>query len=622
MPVTRILDFDTWRPGYAGASVTVYRAGTTTPATLYANEGLAVTLGNPQTLLTRESDGIQYGKWAQPVYVNEAVELQINSTDNSAVIRPALTSLAGLDAGTATVRRTGGTQDVALSDVLARFIFAEDFGALEDGGGGSAATNVTTITTAIAAAAAQGGGEVILPPGTYNFTQLSLPKGVRLRGAGRLATVLVSTTANKLITITGDGAGLASLTIDGSSRVAGSVGVFAANKNEIVLDDVLLDSLDVGLRMNGGNRPTIRELYIDNCATGALLQGDSTDSGAELRDFEWSGGRVTNCTTFGVKVAWVDKVAENVRFLDVGFDTNTGTAIQVTGGHLLVADGCWWSGNTVDLKIEDGSPENDDNTVYSVRVFNCRIDGGEINLEDSLEDVIFDQCILDTVEITLTAPGQAVLARDCREVGSVVIGGDATKWIRWRSTEHGATVGLTTDATATKAWSLALDPGQRVYLEAKAIGVQRNAANTSGEYHVAVSAERPDSTLAYDAQTVNFTVGQIITGGTSGATALITGDTDGGVTGTLTVREIDGVFQDNELITDPLGGSATVNGTLTHQNCALLGTNTSLRADREDTAGWAAVFAANGPEIEFQVTGAVGATVQWIVTVDVLASIP
>lgn len=66
--------------------------------------------------------------------------------------------------------------------------------------------------------------------------------------------------------------------------------------------------------------------------------------------------------------------------------------------------------------------------------------------------------------------------------------------------------------------------------------------------------------LAYDGQTGNFTVGQVVTGGTSGATATIDADADSGTTGILTISSVTGVFQDNEAITDPLGGAAVVNG--------------------------------------------------------------
>lgn len=70
-------------------------------------------------------------------------------------------------------------------------------------------------------------------------------------------------------------------------------------------------------------------------------------------------------------------------------------------------------------------------------------------------------------------------------------------------------------------------------------------------------------TLPYDAQTVNFKVGSTVTGGTSGATGIIAQDSDGGATGTLTLKDVNGIFQDNETLTDTSGGSALVNGTLT-----------------------------------------------------------
>lgn len=66
--------------------------------------------------------------------------------------------------------------------------------------------------------------------------------------------------------------------------------------------------------------------------------------------------------------------------------------------------------------------------------------------------------------------------------------------------------------------------------------------------------------LDFDAQTANYVASETLTGATSGATALITAIDDNGVTGTLTIKNITGIFQDNELITSA-SGSATANGT-------------------------------------------------------------
>lgn len=68
--------------------------------------------------------------------------------------------------------------------------------------------------------------------------------------------------------------------------------------------------------------------------------------------------------------------------------------------------------------------------------------------------------------------------------------------------------------------------------------------------------------LDYDAQTGNFTPGLVLTGGTSGATAVIVTDVDAGTTGTLVIRKIVGTFQNDETITDSSTGSATSNGVI------------------------------------------------------------
>ena len=70
------------------------------------------------------------------------------------------------------------------------------------------------------------------------------------------------------------------------------------------------------------------------------------------------------------------------------------------------------------------------------------------------------------------------------------------------------------------------------------------------------------ATLDYDGQTGNFTAGQTITGATSGATAVIDSDNDLGANGTLTLSSVLGIFQNDEIITDLLGGSASVDGVL------------------------------------------------------------
>ena len=69
--------------------------------------------------------------------------------------------------------------------------------------------------------------------------------------------------------------------------------------------------------------------------------------------------------------------------------------------------------------------------------------------------------------------------------------------------------------------------------------------------------------LLFKNQTANFTVGQTITGASSGASGVLVSQSDAGASGTLFLKLISGLFINNEIITDGLGGSATTNGVVT-----------------------------------------------------------
>lgn len=82
--------------------------------------------------------------------------------------------------------------------------------------------------------------------------------------------------------------------------------------------------------------------------------------------------------------------------------------------------------------------------------------------------------------------------------------------------------------------------------------------------------------LNYDAETGAFTVGATLTGGTSGATATIIKVIDNGLTGTLWINDlVGGPFQNNEVITDSVTGSADADGTETILAGAVTGADTS-----------------------------------------------
>lgn len=625
MASIRLSEFDTWRPGYGLATVTIVRAGTDTLATVYSDEDLQNVAANPQTLLGNTVGETSYGKWSAPLYVGLAVELHIDTVDRTGVIRPAIDDLEGEDGSDLLVTVDGGSEAYSLAEHLGRRIDARDYGEFVEVGvvGASAATNSATLQAALGVAGAAGGGFVELPPGFYTVNPFSLAENVVLRGQGRGATTLQCNQASRVATIAGPRAGLSRLTLDGVSVVAGSVGLYSVANDQIVLDDVEIKRFAASKHIRGGENMVWEKLYISDCADGSKLHGDTDagDSGLgkRLGNVRWIGGRIDLCSVTGLDVRNVDAPCGQITLEGVEFDTNTGTALSIIGARGVTVIDPVFVGNTVDLEIDDGSPLDGDNSIANIRFLRGRISGGEMELSGTLESVVFQEVEIDDVDITLTSPLNNVLALDCREINDVTLAGTATAWLRSRTTDKGESFGVTTSNGATKAWGIELDPGQRVFLTAKVVGRQQNGTN-DGFYFVAVSARRPGSALAYDTQTGNFTLGAILTGATSGATGRITADADGGATGTLTLQDIDGVFVDNEIITDGSGGSALANGALVAANVALAGTNEEVRAPQETNANWACAFAANGPEIELRVTGDTGQTVEWTVEVEVVSS--
>ena len=107
--------------------------------------------------------------------------------------------------------------------------------------------------------------------------------------------------------------------------------------------------------------------------------------------------------------------------------------------------------------------------------------------------------------------------------------------------------------------------------------IVRGAAFAMGRTVIVMdSPSLTHNTLAYDGQTSNFTVGNYIVGDTSGARGDIVADVDAGATGTLTLTNVDGIFEDDETLSEfeqdgtPATGDGTVNGTLTTKYVTLL----------------------------------------------------
>lgn len=617
MSASRISEFDTWRPGYGGATVNIYLAGTTTPASVFTDEALSVAADNPQVLEAITIDERIYGKFAVPIYIGAAYTLDIVSLDQTGVIRIPLTTLAAEDATDALVTPTGGSAANTVGDLFARQFYAEDTAAL----GASATTNSATLTTAVGFPATAGGGVAYLPDDTaIPFNQLTIPSGVVLAGRGRVGspTVLQSQIADTVITL-GTGSGLRDVVVDGVAVVASSIGVYSKSAEETQFDNVLIKRLETGIQQVGGRDANWRELYIDACTNGAELLGDLDGSGGDhWRDNAWDGGKVSNCTGVGVLLSYVDKRVTNVALSNIKFEDNTGTALEVNGAQFVTLRDCNFSGNTVNLDIHDDTLTSvTDNTVISFHMIGGSIASGTVNFNGTCVDVVLERVDLSSVTFDCTNVTGNIVLVDCTEDSGVSFTGDGTRITR-RYTEYGdspASAVTTSDAVALKAWEISLQPGEKIWVEAKIIGVQRDGTDY-GMYHIGRAAHRPGSQLLYDNQTGNFTVGTVLTGGTSGATARIIGDTDAGLTGTLVLKNIIGVFLDNEPLTDSATGAADCDGVLVPQNAALLGSTTSIQAAVETVAGYGADFAVSAGNVEVEVTGAAGDVIDWTVNVN------
>lgn len=623
----RIAEFDIWRPGYGGSPVSIFRAGTSTLANVYKDESLTVVAENPITLSSMLSpDGTRYGKFPYPVYTDQSYYMDIAGIETTGIIRPELSSLAGEDASAATVTPTGSSTPTSLSKFASLQVFVSMYGEFVEGSGGVASTNTDTLALAIAAAV--NGGEVNVPAGTYKINSIEVPEGVIIKGMGRESTVLQSVIGDKSFVIVGDRSGFKDITLDGVSLTTNSIGVFSANNNETVFESVMIKRFEVGMHFKGGYGHFWTDLSIQNTEYGAKLHGDTSDSGDSFEDSVWDGGVVSVATTKGISLEYIDAVCRNITFRNIGFESCTGIALDIIGAQFLQFYGCWWNANTHNVSVQDDDAVLTPLTAYKNDVISVHFDGGRMKngtftVTGTCQDVLLSSMSIEDVDITLTTPLKNFLVmKNCIEDSNVTVAGEATKLIRVNDSNNGGSFGVTTSNTATKAWSMELDPGQIGYFIARVIGRGRNVPQRA-VYHIACGAYRAGSTLAYDTQTANFSKGAVLTGATSGATARIQDDSDSGATGTLTLIDIKGEFIDNEIITDDNGspGSATVNGTLSHQNAALDSTgNVNIRAVYETNVNWVAAFAANGPEIELRVTGDTSQTVEWTIDVDVVTT--
>lgn len=621
---TLIWQFDLWREGYAGAVVEIFKEGTTTKADVYEDINLTQPADNPQVLLTDTRNSRTFGKFTVSLYTADSYYLIINGNETTGVMAASLRTLAGeISTEAFVVSDKGGVQRTE-GERAGDTIHVRDFGNFLEVDG-STSENTTTLTAALGVASAANGGEVILPAGTFKISTIDLPANVVLRGQGRNATIIQSEEADNVVTVTGDNAGMADMCLDGINLEPGSIGVYTRGVDELHMSEVTIKRFEMGLKAVGGADHHYTNLFIENCTTGANLRGDadasSTNEGSAFTDLTWQGGAVTESTLYGLRLTYVDMAIQGLTIRDLQFTDNVGTsALYVEGAEQVIFEDLIFTGNIVRHILTANVTANDVENLY---FRSCEFTASEIKLGGSLKDTVFDRTILDgALSINANTPTYQVMFRDSREASTVTQTGNTDKIGRFSTTNYGVYRGQTT-ATATSAtvFKRTLDAGEILHMEIIATGVQTNSAAFGSQKKMA-AVYGPAATVSFDTQTANFTLGNTITGATSGATGVLQAQTDAGVTGTLNlIRVTPGpttglVFQDNEAISGSGGGAALVDGVLAYQNTVML---LPLQIDHfVQSAGastWSVDVTTSTREVQVKVYGVTTGTVDWDVSV-------
>lgn len=607
-----IHDFDTWKPLYGSAIITIYRAGTQNLARVFSDPEMTEPAVNPQTLLERTYGDTVYGKFVESLYTPDAYQCSINSTDQTGITRPAITDLNGEDASRSIVRARSGSVYRALERHLDQVVYAENFGTL----GTSAAANTTTIQNAIGAVGARGGGAVLLPAGSFPITQLTIPTAVILVGYDMQATTLRSEIAGAIITLNGDRAGIVDLTLDGLSAVSGSIGIYAKGQDELRISHVVARSFDTNLMLRGGRRARFFDLSLIAGNYGAKILGHlDTADGDDIVGLRWAGGEVSSCITAGVQCEAIDMEVRSLSFDGVDFADNLTDGLVLIGCRFVTVTNCSFADNARTLRAIDATPLDDANFTQSLKVARSQFTEGTVNLDGLAIDVLFDRCDFAGTTFDLeTTIQNAITLLDCVEDAAVAITGDPTRLLRWRSSDRGEVKGSTSTNTATKALGITMYPGETALLIAKVVANQRNGEGTAS-YLIVNAARRDTADLDFDNGTIAFTEGDLVVGLTSGASGYVTAKSGTTSAGSISLKSISGAFVNNEQLAVLGVPFALANGVLSDPTVSMLGSDTVLFSYESDTT-WGAEFVAAGDEAKLVVTGANSKTIEWTAAAD------
>lgn len=636
MTAVAVKEFDLWQPGYAGATVTVLRAGTLVPQPIFHDPDGAQPAPNPQPLLELERDGIRYGRFSAPIYVLEDYSLKVTGGGGEAITRVPLSTLDGEPADRATVTAPGATHARTLAGRAGYEINVLDQGDI----GESAAANTDLINAAIGIAAAAGGGTVNLPRGAFGIRAIvQIPSNVRLRGHGVNATIMRGAISDDLITLTGSRAAVEGFTLDGVTVPDGSIGIRLGPRlrasddvpqlTDCTVRDVLVRRFDTGiLATYGAQSATVAFAEIAENNTGLMLEAED----GEIADLHFLEARFAlNATRGAALVATREHAVSDIYFHECRFEDGP-KLLEIEGAQNTLVAACSFRGGAAagaqgaeNLSVADAAGREQDFTD-GVLFHACALENVRARFEGVCRNVRFDNSRLEGLVWELRAPDNNILLIDCDESESDRIEtiGAANLVRKDHSLSNVSVHGHTTSATPVTAWSYTLKPGEVIFVEALAVGRQTNGENVAA-YRAGRTVRLAGATLPFDAGTAGFEVGAVVANKTRSGKARVVGKSGTTAMGTLTLSEITGEFRNNDVIGTPaedgtVPDQATVNGALSYpQGVVLLGAIPAYQV--ETLTGWGGVeLVANGLAVDVRVAGDAGMNVSWNVQVS-LASV-
>lgn len=608
-----ITDFELWQPGYANAVVTYYVGASDTLADLYYDEAETEPAPNPVTLASWEDDCCNsYGRFSQPIYIDAvSYSRSVNGLTAGGVHRPGISTLSQADASLATVRVPGSSYDRALGEAVGVVVHVDFYGQLV---AAEAAANAALLTTCIGVAAGRGGGVVVVPAGTWDFTELSIPAKVMLAGAGKDVTTLRSTTADTVIELAGDDAGLLDITLDGIALNPDSIGI-ETRGYALRLDHAKVKRFDIGILAEASARALLREADIDNCDTG--IQWFAKDEDAmPATGLRWFGGSLANTTTTGLHLKAFRETSGCLRtdISGVRFHDNFGDAVVCEGAQFTALESCDFNNNLRHIDVMDNDAVTPVIESNSFRVFNSTFATGEVRVTQRAQDILFRACRFTLHTWKIVNPINALLLEGCIEDATVAVDGDTTRIQRRRIFDEGGTTVITTSSGNTVIWQAYLEPGQVGMITAKVACVGASTTH-SGAFIVTGRTVRPGASLLFSNRTVAFTNGQIVRGQTSGATGRIQNATNA-TSGTLTLRQVIGTFQDLEMLVADLGGSAQANGVVSLPSVTVA--NIAAEFIGRTTDSLSVTLTASASEVQVVVNGITNETVEWSADVELV----